>query len=436
MLEISQDSRDGDTEKDTVKLIAFYLPQFHPIPENDKWWGKGFTEWTNVTKARPQFLGHYQPRLPADLGFYDLRLREIRHQQIALAKKYGIYGFCYHYYWFSGTRLLERPVDDMLADAESDMPFCLCWANENWTRRWDAKEHEILIAQKYAPGDDQNFIRGIIPFFRDPRYIRLNGAPLLIVYRPKQLPDSKRSTQIWREVCESAGIPDIHLCTALTHGNEEYQKYGFDSGVQFPPHNLTARSSNSEVDFLHKFRGSVIDYYEIATEYLKKEYRRDRVFKTVSPSWDNTARRDDRAAIVLNGTPENYEYWLSEAIKMTRANFQDSDRLVFINAWNEWAEGCYLEPDRKFGNAFLESTLRAKTGKSTLSEFKHKGSPAQFSNGGKRRLVSDLGEVIDFHFSSVLNFLFNGIRILLNKNPRLKQSMLPLIRLGRMIFQR
>ncbi len=352
------------------KLIAFYLSQFHPIPENDEWWGKGFTEWTNVTKAEPLYDGHYQPHLPADFGFYDLRVRETRHEQIRLAKEFGIEGFCYHYYWFSGKRLLEKPFNDMLADPDSDMPFCICWANENWTRRWDAAENQILIAQNYTDEDDLNFIKDIIPVIQDSRYIQIDGAPFIIVYRPQQLPDPNKTVAIWREYARSVGIEKLHLCAALTHGNTDYTQFGFDSGIEFPPHNLEGVSTlNNELNFQNEFSGYAFSYESIAESYLARTYDDRVVFKTVFPSWDNTARCGNRSVLVTNSTPLNYEYWLDRTIKLTRKKYPNQESFVFINAWNEWAEGCHLEPDRKYGHQFLEATLRAASKSSNLKSF-------------------------------------------------------------------
>lgn len=378
------------------RLIAFYLTQFHPIPENDAWWGKGFTEWTNVVKAQPLFDGHYQPHLPTDFGFYDLRVRNTRREQIAIAKQFGIGGFCYHYYWFSGTRLLYQPLDDMLADAQSDMPFCLCWANENWTRRWDAAEHEILIAQKYLPNDDLDFIKSVIPFFSDPRYIRLNGAPFLIVYRPQHLPSPKKAATVWRDYCRSIGIGEIHLCAALTHGNEDYKQFGFDSGVEFPPHNLKCENIASQIPFHEAFYGRVHRYQAIAREYLDREYGQRSVFRTVIPSWDNTPRTGNRGVIVLDGTPANYEYWLSEVVRKTTEHFSAQESFVFINAWNEWAEGCHLEPDRRFQRKFLEATLRVKNGRASRRGFAPETTLLVGANC-QRTLLVDLTSVIAFH---------------------------------------
>ncbi len=358
-----------------IRLLAFFLTQFHPTPENNLWWGKGFTEWTNVTKAEPLFQDHYQPHLPADLGFYDLRLRATRHEQIALARQYGIDGFCYYYYWFSGTRILNQPLDDMLADPDSDMPFCLCWANENWTRRWDGADHEILIAQKYLPTDDTEFIKSLIPFFQDPRYIRLNGAPFLIVYQPQHLPDPRKALDTWREYCQSAGIGKIHVCAALTNDNEDYSKLGFDSGLQFPPHNRKCGSVNKLVDFYTPFHGCVVEYEEMAQSYLDETYAHPNVFRTVCPSWDQTARVGPRAFIALNGTPANYEFWLKESIRRTAQDFPGQERFVFINAWNEWAEGCHLEPDRRFQRQFLEATMRVRNNQSEKQGFEDRGLP-------------------------------------------------------------
>lgn len=352
----------------SVRFIAFYLPQFYPFPENNSWWGKGFTEWTNVTKAKPLFEGHHQPFLPADLGFYDLRLRETQHEQIALAKKYGIDAFCFHYYWFNGKRLLDIPVDAFLTDRSANISFCLCWANENWTRRWDAAEHEILIRQDYGPGYEIAFIEGVIPFFRDDRYLRVDGRPVLVVYRPQHMPNPRQTAQRWREHCRRNGIGEIHLVAALIRGNSTFDQFGFDAGVEFPPHNLTTPTVNDRVPTFEAFNGAFFDYPSVARSYLDRDYRDTVVYRTVFPSWDNTARVADRALVVLGASPENYERWLSGATALTSAERAPGQQLVFINAWNEWAEGCCLEPSRAFGLGFLEATWRVKHGVSTTDQ--------------------------------------------------------------------
>lgn len=418
------------TRSPLPRLIAFYLTQFHPTPENDRWWGKGFTEWTNVTKAAPLFDGHYQPHLPTDLGFYDLRLRETRHEQIELAKAHGIDAFCYHYYWFSGTRILHRPLDDMLTDPASDMPFCLCWANENWTRRWDAADHEILIAQKYLPDDNLNFIKSLVPFFEDRRYLRIDGKPLLIVYRPQHLPNARDAAAVWRDYCRSIGLGEIHLCAALTHGNADYAQFGFDSGVEFPPHNLNPSSVNLEIKFHDYFKGNVVQYAAIAQSYLDRGHPGKRVFKTVFPSWDNTARTKERALVVLNGTPDNYEYWLSSTLDLAQRADKE-EPLVFINAWNEWAEGCHLEPDRRFGRGFLEATRNAKSGLRRFSAFPDIAKP-QADQTRLRTFWGDVGEVANYH----LTLRFGPLKLVVNQRPWLKSLLLPVIRAIRGLKQR
>jgi 2-polyprenyl-3-methyl-5-hydroxy-6-metoxy-1,4-benzoquinol methylase len=356
-----------------LRYIAFYLPQFHPIPENDLWWGTGFTEWTNVTRAKPLFPDHYQPHLPADLGFYDLRVRETQHQQITLAKAYGIDAFCFHYYWFGGKRLLERPVLDFLNDPEADMEFCLCWANENWTRRWDASEHEILMKQTYSPENDIAFIDSIMPFFEDRRYLRVSRAPLLVVYRPQHMPNARATADLWRARCREIGVGEIHIVAALTHLNEDFEQFGYDAGLEFPPHNAWGgvrgplRDFAADVGAHRPLEGRIWDYSQLARSYLRLDYGQRRIYRGVCPSWDNTARSDTRAIVLLNATPANYERWLKAASERTVSEREPTERLVFLNAWNEWAEGCHLEPDCQYGHAFLDATLRAKSGRSTIT---------------------------------------------------------------------
>jgi len=407
-----------------VKLVAFYLPQFHPIPENDQWWGKGFTEWTNVTKATPLFAGHYQPHLPSDLGFYDLRVGEVMHEQMQLAQANGIDAFCYHYYWFSGKRLLERPLDEMLGNPELDMPFCLCWANESWTRRWDGAESQVLMSQRYAPEDDLEFIRGLEPFLRDSRYLKVGDAPILIVYRPQQMPDPLRSTEAWRRYCRESGIGEIHLCAALTHGNQE-RTPGFDSTLDFPPHNATGLQRITNLDFSEPFAGNVTDFVENARYFLGADRAGATHFRTVFPSWDNTARRATRANVIVNATPANYEFWLAESIRLASAELPYSKRLVFINAWNEWAEGCHLEPDRRHGHAFLGATLRARQGTSVVHSFADQD-PAELAPSATPGFSSQLKRLIRHQIYLSMGQAGNALK----RYPRLRRMARWILRKG------
>jgi lipopolysaccharide biosynthesis protein len=342
---------------DDVRAIAFYLPQFHPIPENDLWWGKGFTEWTNVTKARPNFEGHYQPHLPADLGFYDLRVPEVREQQAELAREYGIHGFCYYHYWFSGRRLLERPFNETLSSGRPDFPFCLLWANHNWTRCWEGGENEILIEQHYSVEDDRNFIRNLFPAFEDRRYIRINGKPLLIVFRADILPDAGRTAAIWREEMKNAGLGEIYLCLAQTKGSLDPRLHGFDGAVEFQPNNATIKKLDAQIAKINPyFAGTVRDYMINANAMIHAPKPDYTLFKAVMTGWDNTPRRQDTGLIYVNSSPEAYEYWLGKAVEHMITHYKGDERIVFVNAWNEWAEGAHLEPDRRYGRRHLEAT--------------------------------------------------------------------------------
>jgi lipopolysaccharide biosynthesis protein len=342
----------------SVRLIAYYLPQFHPIPENDLWWGKGFTEWTNVTKAVPRFVGHYQPRLPGELGFYDLRSPAILGRQAALAKKYGIYGFCLHYYWFGGRTLLEAPLKLLLENRDIDIKFCICWANENWTRRWDGEEDRILLSQSHSPGDDIMFARSLEPMFLDPRYIRIEGRPILVVYRAGLLPDPLATARRWRHHFARAGFGNPYLVMAQTWGDEDPRPFGFDAAVEFPPHKFwdTPRINPSVEMFDQQFEGNVYDYdclVKRATTAVPTTYK---LFPCVCPSWDNEARKPRKGTAFAYSTPAKYGAWLAHACQRALNELEPGERLVFINAWNEWAEGAYLEPDRHFGFAYLQET--------------------------------------------------------------------------------
>ncbi|HEY9101379.1 glycoside hydrolase family 99-like domain-containing protein [Chitinimonas sp.] len=348
----------------SVGLLAFYLPQYHPIPENDEWWGKGFTEWTNVTRAKPNFDGHYQPHLPADLGFYDLRMDAARQAQAELAKQYGIDGFCYHYYWFGGKRLLEQPLEAMLAGGAPDIPFCLCWANENWTRRWDGGESEILMAQQHSPEDDVAMMEDVARYFADSRYIRIDGRPMLLVYRVDILPDPAGMVRRWRETCERLGLGNPYLCAVQSFGITDPTVYGFDAAVEFPPHGPFPRDMTTTLSgVVPGFGGHNFRYADtVKASSWSAEVPAYPRFGAVMPSWDNTARRRTNGRCYLDSHPLIYRAWLAGAIEQARNNPRLPQPFVFINAWNEWAEGCHLEPDQQYGHAWLEATRAARQG--------------------------------------------------------------------------
>jgi GT2 family glycosyltransferase/SAM-dependent methyltransferase len=347
-----------------VKVLAFYLPQFHPIPENDHWWGTGFTEWSNVTRARPNFIGHYQPHLPSDLGFYDLRVPEVMEAQAALARRYGIGGFCYYYYWFAGRRILEAPIERMLTTGRPDMPFCLCWANENWTRRWDGEDKEILIAQDHTPEDDEAVIRDLIRYFRSANYIRIDGRPLLLVYRVTLFPDFRATADRWRRVCRSEGVGEIYIAMVesfdLVHAGKHPSTFNCDAAVEFPPLGMAEPRPPSGPVTNPDFAGYVADYRDIAARFCARPFPAYTRFRGVMPGWDNTARRQNASYCFEHASPGAFQAWLETVIAQTRAQHHGDERIVFVNAWNEWAEGAHLEPDRRHGHAFLEAVRNAK----------------------------------------------------------------------------
>ncbi|MDB5249647.1 MAG: glycosyl hydrolase [Segetibacter sp.] len=349
-----------------IRPIAFHLPQFHPIPENNEWWGNGFTEWTNVTKAKPLFQGHYQPHLPADLGFYDLRLAETRIAQAELARQYGLYGFCYYHYWFNGKRLLNRPLDDMITSRTPDFPFMLCWANENWTRRWDGLEQEVLISQTYSHEDDLRHIQFLCKkFFSDARYIRVNGKPFLLIYRPALFPDIKRTLSIYREEALKQGIGELYLGYVQHFSfKKDPAEYGFDCAIEFQPDfdKLPIKSASFAARVKNKLgiqaspfiENTIVSYPEFVDRMIAKPKNEKTTFPGITPGWDNSARRQKGATIFIDSDPVHYERWL----KSIKEKYKGEETFLFINAWNEWAEGSHLEPCQKWGKHYLEITAK------------------------------------------------------------------------------
>ena len=361
---------DGDT-----RVIAFYLPQFHPIPENDRWWGAGFTEWTNVSAARPLFPGHYQPHLPADLGFYDLRLPEARQAQADLAGAYGVSAFCYWHYWFEGRRLLERPFDEVLSSGKPDFPFCLGWANHTWSRRWTGEERDVLVTQNYSAEDDVEHARWMTKAFADPRYVRVSQRPVFMIFAPLSLPEPRRTCETFRDVAIKAGLAEPFLiggsAFAPADGSFDARKYGFDATLNHEPtFGAVPQATTERLNWRTVARNlaagrltadiKVYDY-GMTRRHMRAGSSGNEAIPCVFVSWDNTPRRGRKGIVVVGATPDRFAEALKDAVESVKDR-PPHERLVFVNAWNEWAEGMYLEPDRRYGRKFLEAVKRVMEG--------------------------------------------------------------------------
>jgi lipopolysaccharide biosynthesis protein len=363
----------------SLRPLAFYLPQFHPIPENDEWWGRGFTDWLNVARARPLFRDHYQPHVPADLGFYDLRLPETRAAQADLARDHGIHGFCYYHYWFGGRRLLDRPFREVLESGEPDFPFCLCWANEDWTRAWDGDSGVRLLGQHYSEDDHKAHIRSLVSAFADDRYVKVDGKPVFLVLRAGQLPDPKRTTDLWRKEAARAGLGDLYLCRVELNASERHDPaaLGFDASVGLQPdfanlgrplrRGLTLRAARRLVrpDSPYR-RHRVFDYKTVVERMQARPEPSYKQFPCVTPGWDNTPRRQRQGIVIRGSTPLEYERWLRATVEAFQP-YSREENLLFVCAWNEWAEGNHLEPCRRWGRGYLEATRRVLDDAATRS---------------------------------------------------------------------
>jgi glycosyltransferase involved in cell wall biosynthesis len=393
-----------------AKVLAYYLPQFHAFAENDEWWGKGFTEWTNIPRGVPRFAGHYQPRVPRDLGYYELKGSETLRRQIELAQGNGISGFVFYHYWFNGKRLMDAPVEHLLKDASLDMPFALMWANENWTRRWDGSESEVLISQDYRAGDHALMVADFARHFKDPRYIRIDGRPLLMIYRPGVIPNCAATMAIWRELFKTGHNEDPLVFMVQAFGDTDPRLFGCDGAAEFPPHKLTQhmRPANQDFDLLDmEFMGKIYHYDAVVRQSLDEPPPPYPLIKAAVPSWDNDARRQGNGLVIAGSTPEKYEAWLAELVERAEQTPCLGESIVCINAWNEWCEGTYLEPDLHFGAAYLNATGRAVCGIKASSAATPKlllvGHDA-FPSGAQHLLLS-IGKMLSKMFGIQIEFL-------------------------------
>ena len=350
-------------QNEVPRVFAFYLPQFHPIAENNWAHGTGFTEWTNVIKAEPLFPGHYQPRIPGELGYYDLRSLDVMKAQIDLALKHGISGFCFYYYYFQGKKLLYKPIENYIK-SDIKAPFFFLWANENWSKRWDGGDKEVIIAQNHSPEDDILFIQELITTFQDERYEKVDGKPILMVYKSHLFPDINTSTDIWREEAKRHGFPGLYLVMVDDWSQEPThpRALGFDAAYEIPGNTIPENVLSDHIaasDLPKDFEGRIVDYRKFASFHTGRplpEYRRHR---TVMLPWDNTPRYASRAIVHVNTENDAYRIWLTQAMLDTYRYRTPDERIVFLHSWNEWCEGTYVEPDGRNGRRYLEETKAA-----------------------------------------------------------------------------
>lgn len=373
------------------RIIGLYLPQYHPIPENDEWWGKGFTEWTNVAKAKPLFRGHYQPRIPADLGFYDLRLPEVREQQAELAREAGLEGFCYYHYWFgNGRQLLERPFNEVLASGKPDFPFCLCWANHDWTNKtWQKgnnfRRDSMIMKMEYSKEDYVRHFNYVLPAFRDPRYITVDGKPLFAVWAPHHIPDAREFIDLWQQLARENGLPGIHFVGhtdnagkglpgqaadyySADKAKEYYQAVldlGFDAVMSSGYRRAVALLQGKTRMMWRMLSGktfaptySKMDYSRLMANYYVPEDAGENIYPTLLPQWDRTPRAGKNSEIVVDSTPDRFQETVETAIELIRQK-EPEHQLLFLKAWNEWGEGDYVEPDQKFGHGYIQAIRQA-----------------------------------------------------------------------------
>lgn len=353
-----------------VRILSSYLPQFHPIPENDEWWGKGFTEWTNVGKARPLFKGHYQPKVPSELGYYDLRMPEVRQAQADLAREHGIEAFCYWHYWFGhGKQLLERPFNEVLSSGKPDFPFCLGWANHDWKDKQFSRNgsNRMLMKQEYPGVEDyvQHF-HTVLPAFRDKRYVRVDGKPVFLVYDPGSLPDIPEFIKLWQKLARENDLEGIHFI-ANTHQIEDIESYresGFDAinilrFFHFIKQELSlAERAKMKFNRIVLKRGHAYDYALAARHFQGEEDKLDYCYPSLIPNWDHSPRSGRQGHIFVNSHPQAFKVHVKKVLEQIRHKSPEH-RIVMLKSWNEWGEGNYVEPDLKYGRGYLEAIRTA-----------------------------------------------------------------------------